>query len=100
MKMKLSVKKDDSNRMGDFFSSFFFKDENSRNEADHVWIEWKKNIALNEQGRKWKLYAYIMAHFTESCMHWKEKYANMTGKKNSVGMPEKTVYFRRKKSDF
>lgn len=34
--MKLSVKKVDSNRMEAFFFLFFI-DENSRNEADHVW---------------------------------------------------------------
>lgn len=36
--MKLSVKKVDSNRIEAFLIFFFFfKDENSRNEADHVW---------------------------------------------------------------
>lgn len=61
----------------------------------------KKYIALKEQGRKWMLYAYIMAHFMESSMHWKEKYANISGEKKLwVGMPEKLFISGEKKSDF
>lgn len=98
MKMKLSVKKVDSNRMEAFFF-LFLKDENSRNEADHVWKEWTKYSIkrTRKEMNALRLYygtLYGIKHALEIkvCKYIKKKTFELEYQKNCL-FQEKEIWF-------